>query len=276
VNIRLHKYLADCGVASRRKCEEMMAAGRVSVNGVPVTEPGASIDPLNDAVMVEGRPVNVQSEKIYILMNKPRGVITSTADSEGRKTVTDVLGSFDFRVYPVGRLDFDTEGVLVLTNDGELANILLHPSSEIWKVYEAKVHGIPGPGAVARLKKGILMDEGPTAPARARVVETTGKNAWLLIELTGGRYHQVKRMCESVGFPVVKLRRIEFAGLRCDGMSPGEWRYLKPKEIGRLWALAKAARAAANKKREADSRPERLRPKKPRPRARRYDERNSP
>jgi 23S rRNA pseudouridine2605 synthase len=178
-------------------------------------------------------------------MNKPKGVITSTVDPEKRRTVIDILGSVDVRVYPVGRLDFDTEGVLLLTNDGALANGLLHPSSEIWKVYEVKVKGRPVYPALDRLRKGLVLADGSTAPAKVKVAESTGRNTWLVIGLTGGRYHPIKRMCTSVGLPVLKLRRVEFAGLHVDEMNPGEWRYLKPKEVGRLWAVVNSARAAA-------------------------------
>ena len=243
--VRLHKFLADCGVASRRKAEELIAQGHVKVNGRPIRELGTSVDPFNDTVMVDNTPVNVHAEKMYILMNKPKGVITTTIDPEKRRTVIDILGTVDVRVYPVGRLDFDTEGVLLLTNDGALANGLLHPSSEIWKVYQVKVKGNPHPAQVAKLRRGIVLEDGPAAPAKVKVEEGTGRNTWLLLGLTGGRYHQIKRMCASVGLPVLKLRRVEFAGMRVDEMNPGEWRYLKPKEVGRLWALVKSARAAA-------------------------------
>lgn len=254
--IRLHKFLADCGVASRRKSEELISGGHVKVNGRVVDEVGTTVDPLSDTVMVDETPVNVHKEKIHILMNKPKGVVTTTIDPEKRQTVIDVLGTVDVRVYPVGRLDYDTEGVLLLTNDGELANALLHPSSEIWKVYEVKVKGVPHFSQITRLKQGLVLDDGPTAPAKVKIVEGTGRNTWLIIGLTGGRYHQIKRMCASVGLPVLKLRRIEFAGLRVDEMNPGEWRYLKPKEVGRLWALARSARAAAEvrKRRHQSSR----------------------
>jgi len=258
--IRLQKFLADCGVASRRKCEELIARGEVTVNGAIISEQGISVDPASDMVIIGGKPINTTGEKIYILMNKPKGVITTTADPGGRKTVLDILGTFDIRVYPVGRLDWDTEGVLLLTNDGEMTNKLLHPSSGIWKSYEAKVRGIPSLPTLLKLRKGLLLDDGPTAPAAVKISETTGKNAWLYIGLTGGRYHQVKRMCQSVGHPVVKLRRLEFAGLTCNDLNPGEWRYLKPKEVGRLWALIKTTKSipvvvTTDRRREKNRRP---------------------
>ncbi|MFA6034038.1 MAG: pseudouridine synthase [Myxococcota bacterium] len=255
--IRLHKFLADCGIASRRRSEQLIAQGKVSVNGTVASEMGMIIDPLTDAVMVDGKPVNVTVEKQYILMNKPRGVITTTVDPEKRATVIDVLGAPDVRVYPVGRLDIGTEGVLLLTNDGELANALVYPLSELWKIYEVKVQGVPTPQSLLKLKQGLTEDAGPTAaPARVKVTESSGKSTWLIIQLTGGRYHQVKSMCAEIGHTVLKLRRIEFAGLTCDGMAPGEWRYLKPKEVGKLWALARTAKAAADaRKRRGDTGP---------------------
>jgi 23S rRNA pseudouridine2605 synthase len=272
MSIRLHKYLADCGVASRRKCEEMIAGGHISVNGVKVVEAGTSIDPLADSIMIDGRPVNIAGEKVYILMNKPRGVTTTTVDTEKRRTVIDILGSFDVPVYPVGRLDFDTEGVLLLTSDNELSNLLVDPTLDLWKVYEVKVQGVPHPSALAKLKQAFITDDERALPPKVRMSESTGVNSWLLIELTGGRYHPVRRACTSSGLPIIKLRRIVFAGLRCDGMSPGEWRYLRPKEIGKLWAVVKIAKAAsdARKKRGKSGRTV---AKKVRPRARRYDER---
>ena len=227
--MRLNAYLARAGVASRRRADELITAGRVRVNGQPGqlnTFVGAG-----DAVEVDGRPVAKQ-ELAYRLLHKPAGTVTTARDPHGRPTVVELVPA-EPRVVPVGRLDADTTGALLLTNDGRLAHRLAHPRYEVDKVYEAEVEGDPGPDALRRLAEGVELDDGRTAPARARRL-APGR-----IELTihEGRKHQVKRMCEAVGHPVRRLHRSGYAGLGLRGLAPGEWRDLTREEVAALRRL---------------------------------------
>jgi len=227
--MRLNAYLARSGVASRRGADELIKAGRVRVNGRPGelnTFVGAA-----DAVEVDGKPVAKQA-LAYRLLNKPAGTVTTVRDPHGRPTVVDLVPA-EPRVVPIGRLDADTTGALLLTNDGALAHRLAHPRYEVDKVYEADVEGDPDDAALGRLAAGVDLDDGPTAPARARRL---GRGR---IELTihEGRKHQVKRMCAAVGHSVRSLHRSRYAGLDVHGIEPGEWRDLAPAEVGRLRGL---------------------------------------
>ncbi|MCK9910743.1 rRNA pseudouridine synthase, partial [Microbacteriaceae bacterium K1510] len=216
---RLQKVLAQAGVASRRSCEELITQGRVRVNGKVVLELGTKVDPHADNIEVDGRPIK-QEQKTYILLYKPTGVITSLSDPQGRQVVTDLLTGVKERVYPVGRLDYDTSGLLLLTNDGELANRLAHPSFEIDKVYRARVKGIPTPAKIKQLAAGILLDDGMTAPGEAQLLEVDQAKNQALIQLTihEGRNRQVRRMCEAVGHPVITLARIQVGFLTLHGV----------------------------------------------------------
>jgi 23S rRNA pseudouridine2605 synthase len=227
--VRLNAWLARAGVASRRGADELIKAGRVRVNG--------GLGQLNtfvggrDRVEVDGSPVALQP-LAYVLLNKPAGVVTTASDPHGRRTVVGLV-EHAARIVPVGRLDADTTGTLLLTNDGELAHRLAHPRYRVDKVYEAEVEGSPDDAALRRLEEGVELDDGPTAPARARRLGPSR------IELTihEGRKHQVKRMCEAVGHPVRRLHRARYAGLGLDGLEPGEWRALAPEEVAALRAL---------------------------------------
>ena len=224
--MRLNAYLARAGVASRRGADELIKAGRVRVNGAPGelnTFVGA-----NDIVEVDGRPVEKQA-LAYLLLHKPAGVVTTARDPHGRPTVVGLVPA-EPRVVPVGRLDADTTGALLLTNDGALAHRLAHPRYEVDKVYEAEVEGDPDRPALTRLREGVELDDGRTAPARARRIGP-GR-----VELTihEGRKHQVKRMCEAVGYPVRHLHRPRYAGLGLEGLAPGEWRELTADEVASL------------------------------------------
>jgi pseudouridine synthase len=230
--VRLQKYLAECGVASRRASETLIAEGRVSINGVTATL-GQSVDPATDRVAVDGRELGTD-EKVYIVLNKPRNVVTTARDTHGRRTVLDCVHSNDARVFPVGRLDFDVEGVLLLTNDGELAFRLIHPKFEIEKEYLAWVRGKMEPAAAARLEAGVELEDGPTAPAKVSVLETRSGNSLVRLIIHEGRKREVKRMCAAVGHPVQTLRRITFAGIEVNGMRPGEWRNLTEREVAGL------------------------------------------
>ena len=227
--MRLNAYLARTGVASRRGADELIKAGRVRVNG----EPGALntfVEP-GDRVELDGRELAPQ-RLAYVLLHKPAGVVTTARDPHGRPTVVDLV-PHEPRVVPVGRLDVDTTGALLLTNDGPLAHRLAHPRYEVEKVYEAEVEGEPSDEALRRLAEGVELDDGRTAPARVRRL---GRSK-LELALHEGRKHQVKRMLEAVGHPVKRLHRSRYAGLTPDGLEPGEWRELEPGEVARLQSL---------------------------------------
>jgi pseudouridine synthase len=226
--MRLNAYLARAGAASRRGAEDLIRAGRVRVNG-EVAGLATFVEP-RDTVEVDGRPIEPEP-LTYVLLHKPAGVVTTARDPQGRATVVGLVGH-DRRVVPVGRLDADTTGALLLTNDGPLAHRLMHPRYEVDKVYEAEVEGEPSDEALAQLAEGIELDDGRTAPARVRSLGPS------LVELTihEGRKHQVKRMLEAVGHPVSHLHRSHYAGLTLDGLAPGEWRALTPGEVANLRA----------------------------------------
>ena len=225
--MRLNAYLARAGVASRRKADELIKAGRVTVNG----EPGQlnTFVGKQDRVELDGKPLARQS-LAYVLLHKPAGVVTTASDPHGRPTVVELVSDFPVRVVPVGRLDADTTGALLLTNDGELAHRLAHPRYEVEKVYEAEVEGDPGDDALRRLETGVELDDGPTAPARTRRLGP-GKVELVIHE---GRKHQVKRMLEAVGHPVTRLHRSRYAGLTLKGLGPGDSRELTGAEVERL------------------------------------------
>jgi len=219
-------------VASRRACERLIEEGRVSVNGAVATV-GQSIEPGNDTVTIDGNPIAME-DRVYLVLNKPAGVVTSSHDEFGRKTVLDCLKGVRARVYPVGRLDMDVEGVLLLTNDGEMANRLMHPRYGINKVYWARVRGRVTEEALKQLAFGVMLDDGMSAPAEASLLEQEPHSAQIQLVLHEGRKREVKRMCEAVGHPVKRLRRIAFANIEVDGLRPGEWRYLTSQELATL------------------------------------------
>jgi 23S rRNA pseudouridine2605 synthase len=234
---RLQKVLAQAGVASRRKCEEIILAGRVKVNGEVVQELGTKVDPAVDRVEVDGQLIR-HERKVYVLLNKPRGVVTTASDPQGRRTVVELIQDVEERIYPVGRLDLDTAGLLILTNDGELANGLMHPSREIDKVYRAWVKGKVPQEAIKRLSEGVELEDGMTAPAKVRKLEEGHDETLLEITIHEGRNRQVRRMCEAVGHPVKSLMRVQLAFLKLGRMRYGEYRTLEPKEVQRLYAVA--------------------------------------
>ena len=224
--VRLNRYLASAGVGSRRAVDELIRAGRVTVNG-EVGELGAAVGD-GDVVAVDGRTVAPQ-ELAYLMLHKPSGVVTTASDPQRRRTVVDLVESPE-RVYPVGRLDRDTTGLLLLTNDGELANRLAHPRQGVDKTYVVEVEGDPPPEAIRRLAEGVELDDGPTAPARARRLGA-GRLELVIHE---GRNRQVRRMCEAVGHPVRRLHRTAYGPLELDTLAPGSWRPLTAEEVAAL------------------------------------------
>lgn len=236
--MRLQKYMALCGVAARRKCEEMIAAGRVTVNGRLVTEMGTQVEE-TDEVLVDGVRITPEEEKRYVLYHKPAGEVTTVSDEKGRETVMDHFRDFPVRLYPVGRLDYDSEGLLLLTNDGELAQRLTHPSCEVDKVYLARVTGNPSNEALDRLRRGVHMegDERRTYPAQVRVVRDEQLFSDILVTIHEGRNRQVRRMFDAVGHKVLLLRRVRFGPLELGSLRRGEWRELTPQEVELLHSL---------------------------------------
>jgi 23S rRNA pseudouridine2605 synthase len=233
---RLQKVLAQAGIGSRRHCEELIADGIVTVNGRMATL-GDKVDAATDRIEIDGVPIGTRPGLVYFLLNKPAGVVTSAGDPHGRRSVTDLV-PVEPRVFPVGRLDQDTEGLLVLTNDGELTHRLTHPSFGVEKEYVAEVEGRPSRGALRRLREGVELDDGMTAPAKATLVEANV----LRITIHEGRNRQVRRMCESVGHPVVRLVRIRIGPITDRQLAPGEWRPLTTDEVR---ALERAASSGA-------------------------------
>ena len=236
---RLQKVMASCGVASRRKCEEYITSGRVKVNGVVVTELGTKVSK-KDVIVVDGVELNRQT-LVYYVMNKPTGYLTAVSDKLGRRTVMDLIDSETkkTRIFPVGRLDYDTSGLLLLTNDGNLSYNLTRSEKEVEKVYQVRVDGIINQTAVTSLIRGVVIEGVKTKPARVEVISFDKKNNSSLIHIgiTEGRNRQVRKMCKEVGFEVKKLKRLSFAGITLDGLSVGEYRELKPHEIKILYSL---------------------------------------
>lgn len=232
---RLQKVIANSGYTSRRKAEELIQKGKVSVNGIVVRELGTKVN-LTDIIEVEGNVLQREEQKVYYLLYKPRGVVTTTHDDKNRKTVVDLIDA-QVRIYPVGRLDYDTTGILLLTNDGVFANALMHPKNTIDKLYIAKVKGLIGKEQILKLQNGIVLDGKKTSKAKARIKKYDKKTDTSIVELVihEGRNHQVKRMFEAIGYDVLKLKRECISFLNLSGLKSGEYRLLNPKEIKRLY-----------------------------------------
>ena len=232
--IRINKYLAQCGVTSRRNADMLVTGKRVTVNGQVVDTPGFQVDETADEVKVDGVVVRPASSHKYIVLNKPSGYVTSLSDPHHDKIVSDLITGVPERVYPVGRLDLDTEGVLLFTNDGELAHRLTHPRYGISRIYRARVKGRVTAAKQTQLAKGIKLPDGNIGHARAGIEKAEEKYSDLILELTEGRKREVKHLCKAIGHPVVKLLRIDFAGITCDGLKKGQWRYLTDREVDKL------------------------------------------
>lgn len=231
MEIRLQKFLADAGIASRRAAENLILQGKVQVNGRIIKKLGSKVDPEVDEIKVDGKTVRATPHYVYILMNKPKGVITTVKDPFGRPTVLSMLKGIKQRVYPVGRLDKDTEGLLILTNDGNLAYRLTHPKHEVEKTYVAQVEGIVNETQVKALERGVELEDGKTAPARVRILKVGENQTVLEIKIHEGRKRQVRRMCDAIGHPVINLKRTHIGELSLNGLKPGRWRFMTKREI---------------------------------------------
>ena len=232
--IRLQKYLAICGIASRRASEKLILDGHVAVNGTVVTAMGVQVDELSDTITVDGQVVHPEDEKHYIAYNKPLGEVTTVSDPEGRATVMDKFRDYPVRLFPVGRLDYDSEGLLLLTNDGEMMNRVLHPSHEVLKTYWTKMSGLVTPEEISLLRRGVMIDGRITSPASVRLVRTNTFDTVLLISIHEGRNRQVRRMAEAIGHKVVSLRRVGFGPVFLGNLPVGMWRPLNKDEIMKL------------------------------------------
>jgi pseudouridine synthase len=259
---RLQKILSAAGVSSRRAAEDLIIQGRVSVNGQTVTELGTKADASVDDIRVDGRRVKPAGRRLYLLMNKPRGYITSRSDPQRRPTVIDLLKDHGIRdyVYPVGRLDFDSEGLLLLTSDGELAAHLTHPSHEVEREYHVQVRGVPDRHSLERLARGVVIDGRRTSPAQVRLHKTFdsagGEQAVLSIVIHEGRNRQVRKMLDAIAHPVVRLKRVRIGPIADDRLKPGEFRELTPREVSSLQAPSRL-RSGASPRSERASRPRR-------------------
>lgn len=237
---RLQKILSAAGVASRRASEQMILEGRVTVNGDTVRELGTKADPQKDIIKVDGRRIKTVVRNRYIALYKPKGYVTTRSDPEGRRTVMDLVGEGDY-IYPVGRLDYDSEGLLLLTSDGDLAARLMHPRHEVEKTYEVIVAGMPDVRALEKLKKGVFIEGGRTAPAHVHVgsiVKGARPTTKLTIVIHEGRNRQIRRMCSAVGLPVRELRRVRMGPIGLGRLKPGQWRDLTADEVRRLKHVA--------------------------------------
>ena len=234
---RLNRFLARAGVASRRASDQLIQTGKIEVNGAVVTHPGTRVDPDVDQVCVDGQLIQLVDQQTYVLLHKPPGYLVSAHDPHHAQTVYKLLKGIDARIFPVGRLDLDTSGVLLLTDDGDLTLRLTHPRYDVEKVYRATVRGHPDDKALETLAQGVTLEDGVSAPAQAKVVRKKGESAELELVLHEGRKRQVKRMCLEVGHRVQRLMRTHFAGLSVDNLAVGHWRYLTENEVKRLREL---------------------------------------
>lgn len=232
---RLQKIISQAGIASRRHAEKLITDGRVTVNGHVVTELGTKVEPRKDKVAVDGKVI-AGEKYVYILLHKPKGVVTTLNDPQKRKTVVDLIKDIPERIYPVGRLDYNTEGLLLLTNDGELTNALIHPSRKIRKVYQAIVEGVPAEEKLDRFRVGMKLEDGLTAPALVNIVDVDRERNLTALEIVihEGKNRQIRRMCEKIGHPVKQLKRIRFAFLDLQGVRRGSYRFLTPTEVTEL------------------------------------------
>ena len=234
---RLQKVISHAGIASRREAERLITEGRVAVNGSIVTQLGTKVDPTRDRVKVDDRLVKSFPEKVCIVLNKPVRYVSTLKDPQERPVITDLLDRITTRVFPVGRLDYDAEGLLLLTNDGELAHRLQHPRYKISRTYEVKIKDVPTDDELSSLRKGVKLEDGITLSAKVTFLKKAMKNCWLKITIYEGRNRQVKRMCATIGHPVIKLKRVRFGPLRLGSLLRGQYRHLTEGEVKKLYSL---------------------------------------
>ncbi len=232
--VRLQKYIADAGIASRRKAEELIAAGRVKVNGETVSVPGVKVDEENDVVEVNGKEIKRETKKYYIMLNKPAGYVTTVSDSHAEATVMELVADIHARIYPVGRLDADTEGLLIFTNDGDFAQELIHPSKQHRKYYLAEVQGLPELSDIRQLQRGVDIGDYMTKPAEVELKKGNEKTSILKIGICDGHKRQVRLMCDAIGHKVIRLKRIQIGDIMLGNLPVGKWRHLRRQEIDRL------------------------------------------
>src|SRR5574341_1360960 len=235
---RIQKIISAAGVTSRRAAEDLILEGRVRVNGKVVTELGSKADPEKDHIKVDGKLINPQQPKAYIVLNKPVGYVTTMSDPEGRQTVQDLLKGVRVRVYPVGRLDYNTEGLLLLTNDGDFAHLIPHPKYELPKTYLVKIKGVLNDAAINRLESGVFLTDGKTAPARVKRLRKEEANSWVEITIHEGKKRQVRRMIDHVGNSVIRLKRVRVGNLPLGNLPPGSYRHMTPEEVTMLRDMA--------------------------------------
>lgn len=232
--MRLQKYMAKCGVASRRKSEELISQGLVEVNGKTIIEPGFVVNPAKDEVRVNEKLIKIEKNKVYIMLNKPVGYVTTLKDEKNRKVVIDLIEGINERIYPVGRLDIDTSGLLILTNDGDITQKLTHPSNKVVKRYIAVVEGVPNKNELHRFRNGLTIDGKITSPANVKIVKRFENESILDIRIHEGRNRQVKKMCEAINHPVKKLKRVAIGEIEIGGLEIGNWRHLNQEELDYL------------------------------------------
>lgn len=232
LSVRLQKVIADCGVTSRRKAEGLILDGRVTVNGRTVTELGTKVNPHTDIIQVDERTIELAAvDKVYLVMNKPRAYMTTLSDPEGRPTVMDLIFGVKQRIFPVGRLDYLSEGLLILTNDGDLANMIMHPRYEVEKVYEVKVFGHVNEGILARIRRGVMTEDGLMKPSSVRVIEQLPNKTWLEFRLNEGKNREIRKICDAVDLTVDKLRRVAIEGLNIQSLPVGQYMFTTRKEL---------------------------------------------
>ena len=245
---RLQKVLAHAGVASRRKSEELILQGRVTVNGQVVTKLGTKVDPQRDEIRVDGQRVQAPARHVYLILNKPKGVLSAMRDERGRPALGDLVAVPE-RLYPVGRLDVQSEGLILLTDDGELANVLTHPRYQHDKEYEVLVNGFPSDETLAAWRRGVMLEGAMTAPARVVMLRKGKQGTWLRISMREGRKRQIRRVAALLGHPVRELKRVRLGPLRLGSLEKGQWRQLTPKELEALEALKRSARRPRRRRR---------------------------
>lgn len=238
--VRLQKYIADCGICSRRKAEELILEGHVKLNGQRVSELGTKVEPVEDVVEVRGTIIDIMSvDHMYVVVNKPRSVMTTVSDPEGRKTIMDIVKAISTRIFPVGRLDYLSEGLILMTNDGELGNMIMHPSYEVTKTYEVKVFGKIDEAILKKLRNGIEAADGVLKPQSVRIIEQLPNKTWLEFRLNEGKNREIRRICEASGVIIDKLKRVAIGALSIDNIKPGDWSYITKPDLLRLVGINK-------------------------------------